>query len=116
MKLSRRSFLGFSAASACALLLPEIIKGERTFFLPPKGGWRPADFDPRYPRGDVRRYGAVGDGITDDSISIQAAIDDIATTSFNGVVLIPGHPYHFKLNNDLHLWERSQSLFAEGKS
>ncbi len=37
-----------------------------------------------YPPGDVRRYGATGDGTTDDTESIQAAIDS------NSTVYVPG--------------------------
>ena len=33
----------------------------------------PTDYS--YPPGDVRRYGAVGDGLTDDYVAIQAALD-----------------------------------------
>lgn len=38
--LSRRKFLGFSAAGAAALLLPELVVPKKTFFLPPVGGWK----------------------------------------------------------------------------
>lgn len=34
-----------------------------------------------YPAGDVRRYGAVGDGVTDDSGAIQAALNVAAVTT-----------------------------------
>lgn len=53
--MNRRDFLrsvGLSAGGV-ALLGAGILVPERTFFLPPRGGW---------PLGDVRRYGAVGDG------------------------------------------------------
>ena len=43
---------------------------------------------------DVRHpdYGAVGDGVTDDSAAIQAAIDAIPSTG--GVVVFPAGNYH----------------------
>lgn len=40
--------------------------------------------DPRYPIGNVRRYGAVGDGIADDYAAIQRALDSLPV---NGGVL-----------------------------
>ncbi|MHA2066623.1 MAG: glycosyl hydrolase family 28-related protein, partial [Candidatus Thorarchaeota archaeon] len=41
---------------------------------------------------NVKAYGAVGDGVTDDTAAIQAAIDD---TSPTGVVVMP--PGLFKI-------------------
>jgi len=41
-------------------------------------------------RVDVRRFGAVGDGLTDDTLAVQAAMDSLA--GIGGVVVIPeGH-------------------------
>lgn len=50
---------------------------------------KPGDIIPRGPWVDVRSYGAVGDGVTDDSTAFQSAID-YAYTSGNHTVLIPG--------------------------
>lgn len=58
--MNRREFLRTAGLSAggVELLGAEILVPERTYFLPPRGGW---------PLGDVRRYWAVGDGISDDT-------------------------------------------------
>jgi hypothetical protein len=46
-----------------------------------------------YPPGDVRRYGAVGDGVTDDGAAIQTAINVMAVGG--GVVYLPASVYIF---------------------
>ena len=54
---------------------------------------------------DVRDYGAVGDGITLDTLAIQRAIDAAALT--NGTVMIREGIYHTKqieLRSDVTLW------------
>ena len=57
---------------------------------------------------DITRYGAVGDGVTNDAVAIQQAIDR-CTGEGGGVVLVPrGHTYicgpvQLKSNVELHL-------------
>lgn len=50
-------------------------------------GVTPVDY--RYPEGDVRRYGAVGDGTTDDAESVQTACD-VAEVNGGAVAVPPG--------------------------
>jgi hypothetical protein len=45
--------------------------------------------DTRYPAGDVRRYGARGDGVTNDAPAFQAAID-VARLANRGTIYAPG--------------------------
>lgn len=42
---------------------------------------------------NVRAYGALGDGTTDDSTAIQAAIDDVSSAGDTGLVVFPGGNY-----------------------
>lgn len=44
----------------------------------------------RYRRGDVRRYGAIGDGQHDDTAAFQAAVDA------GGALIARGGPYLLK--------------------
>ena len=37
--MNRRKFLGLIAAAPAALILPELLLPNRSFFLPPAGGW-----------------------------------------------------------------------------
>lgn len=58
--------------------------------------------DYQYPTGDVRRYGATGNGVTNDQPAIQAAID---AAPANSVVFIPpsGSGTVYKLNTGLKI-------------
>jgi len=38
--ISRRQFLTYAAIGAGVIAVPELLLPKRTFFLPPKGGWR----------------------------------------------------------------------------
>jgi hypothetical protein len=68
---------------------------------------------PRRPGGDLfdtRRRGARGDGVADDSLAIQAAIDKAAATP-NGVVFIP--PGRYRLTRTIYVW-RAVRVFGYG--
>lgn len=56
---------------------------------------------------NVKRYGAVGDGVTDDTAAIQAAIDDGA-----GVVFFPVGVY--KISDTLNVTSAGTSLIGSG--
>lgn len=50
MSLTRRGFLaGFAVVGAAGILVPELLVPKRTYFLPPRAGWRgyagPIEFD-----------------------------------------------------------------------
>lgn len=57
--MNRRQFLRGVAAVSVVAHLPV---------------WESPSVDLSYPVGDVRRYGAVGDGVTDDTAAIRDAI------------------------------------------
>lgn len=61
--MNRRTFFGLLAALPVAALTASRKVAARAI-------------NSAYPRGDVRRYGAAGDGITNDAAAFQSAIDD----------------------------------------
>ena len=60
MNINRRQFIKSAVAVGIITALPSI----------------PFSQYKEYPRGDIRRYGAIPNGLTDCSYAIQAAIDD----------------------------------------
>lgn len=65
-----------------------------------------------YPPGDVRRYGAVGDGSTDCAAAIQSAVNvAIAGTR---QVYIPGASSEYRINSDIEI-TGSVSILGEGQ-
>jgi hypothetical protein len=48
------------------------------------------------------RFGAVGDGVADDTAALQKAIDAVQETTGEGVVLVPEGRY--RLSSALHVW------------
>src|SRR5690606_20721054 len=62
-------------------------------------GVTPVDY--RYPEGNVRRYGAVGNGVADDTQAIQAALDAAAETSFYGGSVVSIPPGYYRISQSL---------------
>ncbi len=58
--------------------------------------------DPKAVIVQAGRFGAVGDGVADDSLAIQAAIDQVAATTDAGVVLVGAGRY--RISTTMHLW------------
>ncbi len=64
---------------------------------------------------DIRDYGAVGDGVTDDAAAIQKAIDECSENGGGTVVIPSGHtflagPFHLASYVNLHLEPNSRIL------
>ncbi|GJG87279.1 polygalacturonase [Gemmatimonadetes bacterium T265] len=78
--IDRRAFLGRAASAAGLVLLP----GARAIGGAPAA--QPRTFD-------ALRYGAKGDGITDDAAAIQRAVDACAAAGGGEVTLPPGRVY-----------------------
>jgi hypothetical protein len=113
--MNRRGFLGLlSAAAALSAGGIAVFEHRKTFFLPPRGGWSAIDY--QYPLGDVRRYGAVADGFTDDTSALQAALDDASRPYIGSGTyrisrpLVLRHPY--TIIEDAHLIRDSHSTCA----
>ena len=69
-------------------------------------------------RVDVRDYGAKGDGITDNSVPIQAAIDDLISkmsfpNAYKGVVFIPSAPLPYAVVDTL--WVDAENIEIQGE-
>jgi parallel beta-helix repeat protein len=64
---------------------------------------RPGDIVTKGPWVDVRAHGAIGDGVTDDTAAIQAALD--AATSGAGCVLFPAGTYMINSEANTYLGE-----------
>lgn len=75
-------------------------------------GLTDADVTFGYDVGDVRRYGAKGDGVTDDAAAIQLAIDTIEATG-GGVLYFPAGVY--VIGSQIRLG-RSMTYRGDGKS
>jgi len=74
MKLNRREFLGlFTKTAAVALVTPKVIAEFTPIHKPVVIGFDPAE-GKDYTMIDVRQFGAVGDGIADDTEAFQQAL------------------------------------------
>ena len=76
--------------------------------------WVPEEFMGPFPSwADVKRdYGAVGDGIADDTAPLQRALDEVATAGHSHVVFLPSGTY--RITEKLVLLNRgTASIFGE---
>lgn len=67
---------------------------------------------------NVKDFGAVGNGVTDDTAAIQAAINYAQTSSFSRTVLIPAtkKPASYRITAPLLIQDRPITLVGEGVS
>ena len=66
----------------------------------------------------VKDFGAVGDGVTDDTVAIQAAIDYAKTLDGGGEVYLPAGDYSVSsldMSNATSVWTKSVILKGEGR-
>jgi len=62
----------------------------------------------------VKDFGAVGDGSTDDTLAIQAAIDSVQSSAYGGAVYLPAGTY--KITTALNITSKKVSMFGAGGS
>lgn len=69
----------------------------------------------KYPYGNVKRYGAKGDGITDDTLAFQNCLD--SCYNLNCEMLVPScdDGKHYKINNELVVKRRGQVIKGENQ-
>lgn len=80
-------------------------------FLDGNNTWSGDNYFHGRPWADVRAFGAVGNGSTDDSASIQAACDWVANHYGGGIVFIPPGNYHLRTGVVLNL---GVNIFGSG--
>jgi hypothetical protein len=84
---------------AAAILLAALAAGPALAATKSAFTIRPEDPKASY----AQDFGAKGDGKTDDSAALQAAIDKVATTRLGGIVFIPSGRY--RLTRTLFVWD-----------
>ena len=107
----RRLLCLFLAAAAGSVLAQTNVP----IFTPTGYGWTPSNsttYTPTFSAGasytpavtvlNVKNYGAIGDGATDDTAAIQSAIDATTNSAVAGDVFLPAGQY--KLTAPLRLW------------
>lgn len=64
----------------------------------------------------VKDFGAVGDGVADDTAAIQAAINSIGNSSLNGTVFIPSGIYKISSTINMNSLVRPPSIIGQSSS
>ena len=106
----RRNFLRTGTIGMAAAAIPAVSFADAAHTSATAANAVPATFD-------VRKYGAMGDGKTLDTVAVNNAID-AAAASGGGVVVFPAGSYlcfsiHLKSNVHLHLEQGSAIIAAE---
>lgn len=123
-RMTRREFVQSASLAGAGLLLPGYLSGCASAALPQEDGWervpgilsriRPPVFADR--AFDITKYGAVGDGRTDCSAALRAAVEACSTAGGGRVVVPEGRfltgPVHLRSNVNLHVSEGATLAFS----